>query len=110
MKANKDPKIEIKDCDRNHYHVEHTRIELDRTGKHPTINKRMQVYDRKDYDRMFGPKRSPHAGLGAMNDDEVRVVHDPVLQIELDDEAFMKQVKADEAKAKRTAKPKVKTD
>lgn len=91
MKANKDPEIQIKETDRDFYHLEHKRIILDPTGKHPTHDKRIGIYDRKDYDKMFGKKRSPHAGLKAMNDDEVRVVHDPNLQKELDDKAKEKK-------------------
>ncbi len=113
MKANKDPEIQIKEIDRDLYHVEHTRIMQDSTRKHPTKNKRIQCYDRKDYEKMFGKNRSPHAGLGAMNDDEVRVVHDPVYQKQLDDEAIAKaekarlaREKADKAKAEKEAKEK----
>lgn len=113
MKANKDPEIQIKETDRDFYHVEHKRIMRDSTGKHPTVNFRIGIYDRKDYEKMFGKKRSPHAGLGAMNDDEVRVVHDPDLQKKLDDEEIMKaekarlaREKADKEKAEKEAKEK----
>ena len=49
MKANKDPEIQIKDTDRFFYHVEHTRILADPSGKYPEINIRIQIYSKKDY-------------------------------------------------------------
>ncbi len=105
MKANKDPRVQIKEIDQNFYHVEHTRIIRDSTGKHPSRDLRIQIYTKKDYNATFGKGGfvDKH-GLGAMNDDEIRVVHDPVLKEKLENEAIIKAQKAEAAKAKAEAK------
>ena len=102
MKANKDPRVQIREIDQNYYHVEHTRIIRDSTGKHPSRDLRIQIYSKKDYNATFGKGGfvSKH-GLGAMNDDEIRVVHDPVLKEKLENEAIIKVQKAEAAKAER---------
>ena len=104
MKANKDPRVQIKEIDQNFYHVEHTRIIRDSTGKHPSRDLRIQIYSKKDYNATFGKGGfvDKH-GLGAMNDDEIRVVHDPVLKEKLENEAIIKAQKAEtKAEAKKT--------
>ena len=92
----------------------------DSTGKNPTRNVRIQIYSRKEFNAIFGKGGWVEKyGLGAMNDDEVRVVHDPVLQLKLDDEAIMNDEKnrlrreaAEKKKAevKNKPGPKPKTD
>ncbi len=113
MKANKDPRVQIRETDQNFYHVEHTRIIRDSTGKHPSRDLRIQIYSKKDYNATFGKGGfvDKH-GLGAMNDDEVRVVHDPVLKEKLENEAIIKVQKAEAAKAKeaKAAEAKAKKD
>lgn len=99
MKANLDPKIEIKPCDVDYYHVEHTRIITDSTGKHPEKNRRVQIYSRKEYDNML--RFIKKNGLGALNDDEIRVVHDPILHEENEAAAKAKAAKEAEIKAKK---------
>ena len=95
IKANKDPQVLIKEIDQNCYHVEHTRISPDATGRHPEINKRIIPYIPKEYDQIFGKNGFVEKhGLGAMNDDEVRVVHDPRYAEELEQ-------KRNDAEAKR---------
>ena len=85
VKANLDPTIQIKEVDLVCYHVEHLRIIPDATGRHPEHQKRIQVYDKKDYDRTFGKGGFVDKyGLKPMNDDEVRVVHDPLLAEKLE--------------------------
>jgi len=98
MKANKDPKIEIKEIDKDAYHIEFTRRIKDDTGKYPDIKKRVQIYSPNEYTGLLDWVKK--FGLDAMNDDEMRVVHDPVLQAETEAEA----VKKAEAKAKIAAK------
>ena len=107
IKANKDPQVMIKEIDQNCYHVEHTRISPDATGRHPEINKRIIPYIPKEYDQIFGKNGFVEKhGLGAMNDDEVRVVHDPRYAEELEQ-------KRNDAEAERVrkaaAKPKAKS-
>ena len=98
IKANKDPEILIKETDQDSYHVEQTRIMVDRTGKHPERMSMIQIYDQGDYNRTFGKNGFiAKNGSGAMNFDEFRVVHDPVLN----DEAEQKR---NDAEAKRVAK------
>ncbi len=113
MKANKDPEIKIKDTDRFFYHVEHTRILADPTGKYPETNIRIQVYSKKDYNDLFGKGGfiSKH-GLGAMSDDKVRVVHDPILEQEIEDKGAAEAQKAMLAaeKAEKEAEVKAKED
>ncbi len=91
MKANKDPEIQIKENDKYFYHVEHLRIMPDSTGKHPARNTRIQVYSKKDFNAHFGKSGyvAKH-GLMATGDDEIRVVHDPVLQLKMEDDAIIK--------------------
>ena len=111
MKANKDPKVQIKETDKNFYHLEHKRIIVDSTGKHPQIDLRVQTYSRKEYNNLLA--WIGKNGLGALGDDEIRVVHDPILQGELEakakekaEAAESKKLKAEKAKAEKVV-PKI---
>lgn len=116
MKANKDPQIQVKDSDIYHYHVEHTRIIVDQTGKYPETNKRIQIYSKKDYNDLFGKGGFiARHGKGATNDDEFRVVHDPIFQKDIEEKGVVQAEKNRLAaeKATKTAKekkPKAKTE
>jgi len=104
MKANLDKTIEIKSCDAGCYHVEHTRIIVDPSGKHPTKNKRIAIYFRREYANLL--RFVEKNGLGAMNDDEIRVVHDPVLQDKINNEAILAEEKKRLAAEKKKPGPK----
>jgi len=80
MQANKDQTIQIKECDRDQYHIEFKRIITDTTGKYPKTDKRIQTYSKKEYAGLtLWVKKN---GLKAMADDEMRVVHDPTIEAE----------------------------
>ena len=104
MKANLDKTIEIKSSDAGCYHVEHTRIIADQSGKHPTKNKRIAIYFRREYANLL--RFVEKNGLGAMNDDEIRVVHDPVLQDKINNEAILAEEKKRLAAEKKKPGPK----
>ena len=81
MKANKDSKIEIKEVNRDYFHIEHTRIIRDSTGKHPETNFRIMTYSRKEWTAL--QQFVARNGLGALNDDELRIVHDPTIEVKV---------------------------
>jgi len=104
MKANKDREIQIKETDRYFVHVEHTRII--NPGKHPEKVKRVQVYFQSEWRKhlLWIEKH----GLKAMGDDEIRVVHDPKLQKEIEAEELkrieLETVRQEKAEAERIKK------
>lgn len=73
MKANKDPKIEIKDIDANCYHVELTRITG--TAVNPEIAIDIQCYTKKDF-HLFQTDVEKN-GIGITGYTSARVVHNP---------------------------------
>lgn len=78
MKANKDPQIEIKDVNRDFYHVEFTRITG--TAQAPETVKDIQVFRKKDF-AGFQKTIDIH-GIGITGYTSARVVHDPTIQEE----------------------------
>jgi len=89
MRANKDPNITIKETDSKFYHVEFTKIVPDGNSKRTKDLKTIQLYDRKSFKRTFSDKDSAvnRLGIACTGFDEVRIVHDPVLQEELEHKA-----------------------
>jgi len=73
MKANKEPKIEIKDIDQNSYHVELTRITG--TPQEPNVVHDIQVFTKKDF-ALF-QRDVDQKGIGITGYNKARVVHDP---------------------------------
>lgn len=96
IQANKDPKILIKEKDKYFWHVEQTRRDV-KPGNDPTnvrITTWVKVYRTRDYKRIFEPQPTKRGraqvAVGAMNllpacgIREARLVHDPVLQREIE--------------------------
>ena len=96
MQANKAPEIQIKETDKDFYHIEFKRILVDTTGKYPITTLRVQTYSRKEYAGFT--QWAAKYGIKACGDDEMRVVHDPTVEVK----AEVKEVKR--PVRKRTAK------
>ena len=77
MKANKDPKIEIKETDKDSVHVK--LIRRVGTANEPQIYEDIQIYDPRDFANMltFIDKH----GIGVTGYHEMIVVHDPKLEV-----------------------------
>jgi hypothetical protein len=116
--ANKDPKILIKEKDKYFWHVEQTRrdVKPGTDGTNIRVTTTVKVYSNHWYNFIFQPeKRKGRRKLsfkGGMNllpacgIREARLVHDPILQRQMDEEAkessFAKRMA--EAKAAKAVK------
>ena len=103
MRANKDPNIIIKETDSKFYHVEFTKIVPDGNSKRTKDLKTIQLYDRKSFKRTFSDKDSAvnRLGIACTGFDEVRIVHDPVLQEELEHKAEQERIEKEKAEAEK---------
>ena len=113
--ANKDPKYSIKETDRFCWHVLITRVTLDKDDpKKQTRDSFVQIFDTKNFDRIFRPERLGPAARDykkAALIDESRVIHNPE---EVTDEPYVEEpvaytvvkppVQPEYSKAKRVTK------
>jgi len=97
MQANKDPKIQIKETDKYSYHVLLTRKVG--TALNPTVYNDVQIYSGKDFALMN--KSIDSQGINITGYHEMRVVHDPVLQREIEAKDAAAKVAAEKAKEAR---------
>lgn len=83
VKANKDPKIQIKETDQDSYHVEFKRI----TGTlfNPETSYDIQIYSRKDFALL--KKAIADQGIYITSYQDMRVVHDPTFTPEPEPES-----------------------
>jgi len=102
MQANKDSKIQIKETDKYSYHVLFTR----KTGRalNPTVHNDVQIYSGKDFALLN--RSIDNQGINITGYHELRVIHDPVLQREIEAKEEAARGAAEKAKAARAkAKP-----
>ena len=78
MKANKDPKIEIKESDKDSVHVK--LIRRVGTANNPEITEDIQIFHQREFADML--KRIDKHGMGMTGYHEMIVVHDPKLKPE----------------------------
>ena len=76
MKANKDPKIEIKECDVDSVHVKLIRRVGD--ANNPEIYEDIQIFPQEDFAGML--KVLDKQGIGITGYHEMIVVHDPTIK------------------------------
>lgn len=108
IQANKDPKIQIKEIDRECYHVEFLRIMPTTEGPHrPDEVRDIQVFTQQAWKNMQLALNKPGLSVKMLNYHEARIVHDPVLQKEIDDKGLMDAEK-DRLKAEADKKQKAK--
>ena len=111
MKANKDPKIQIKESDKDSFHVKLIRRVGD--AKNPEIFEDIQIFYQKDFAGML--KAIDKQGINITGYDEMIVVHNPLLDEEevamkAQDEAVDKLRAAKEAVIKAEAEEKEATE
>ena len=100
MQANKDPKIQIKETDKYSYHVLLTR----RTGTvhNPVTYRDVQIYSGKDFALLN--KSVDDQGINITGYHEMRIVHDPVLQKEIEAREEKARANAEKAREAKAAK------
>ena len=106
MKANKDPKIQIKETDQDSYHVEFKRI----TGTlfNPETKYDIQIYSRKDFALL--KKAVADQGIYITSYQDMRVVHDPAPAEREAEETRIKEEKLEEERQKIAGKKKEKAE
>ena len=102
MQANKDPKIQIKEADKYLYHVLLTR--KTGTARNPSVYNDIQMYSGKDFAQMN--KMIDSQGINITGYHEMRIVHDPVLQREIEAREDAAKEAAAKAKAAKIAEAK----
>jgi|GEM_PF-4590942 len=73
MKANKDPQVQIKDADKDCYHVRLARY--DGTPQNPIKRAIIQIFTKKDFDGFKRTTKKQAIGITGWH--EAEIVHDP---------------------------------
>jgi len=94
MQANKDNSIQIKENEKNHYHVEFTRHVKSGRKTKPVTG--LQIFNARDFKQLTDT--IDRQGIDILNWHEMRIVHDPVLQDKLDREKSDREAKAEAAR------------
>ena len=100
VKANKDPKIQIKEADQDSYHVEFKRI----TGTlfNPETHYDIQIYSRKDFALL--QQAIAKQGIYITSYQDMRIVHDPTITSEPEPEPEYEKPKPGPKSASPTKK------
>lgn len=106
--ANKDPNVLIKECDKYFWHVEQSRVDVHpRDPRNIRTTTRIAIYRDKDFRRIFETEKWYKGSKikvktykpACLIAGPVRIVHDPILQKQIDAEAaeFVKKMAAGKA-------------